>query len=293
MAVRVALVVLLVGVRIAAATSYGPPEKHDVRSPDGAHVLHVDPKEQRLTVASTSDPTTPLWSLPRRIQFEQYFLAPGGQRIAVVAWGFVQVEHLDDPGVEILGISGRVAAYSVRSLVAQPPTIRGVGPMGPFWRDWLASTSQDGAQLVVETNGLHRYTFDLVAEPRAPASELRPGAVAMLAFAYGLLCAAVGLILWTRRARRSVEWPVERRRLSLAVVPSVATLVWLWLHFGMVPFVPTEIVSITRLALVIVAIGFVPFSLLAIARLPAGRRLGRAALVLATPIVVGVVLLFF
>ena len=292
MAVRVALVVLFVAIRIAAATSYGPPATQDVRSPDGAHVLHVDPKEQRLTVARTTDPTTPLWSIQRPIHFEQYFLAPGGQRIAVVAWGFIQVERLDDPGVEILGPSGRVAAYSVRSLVAQPPTIHGIGPIGPFWRDWLASASQDGARLVVDTNGLHRYTFDLVADSTPPSSELRLAGVGVLAFAYALLVVAISLVVWARRAGRSAEWPVERRRFGLAVVPPVATLAWLWLHLGMVPLVPADVLAMIRIVLVVVALGFVPFALLAIARLPPGRRLGRSALVLATPIVVGLVLVF-
>jgi hypothetical protein len=291
MAVRLALLLLLVGTSAAMATSYAPPEKHDVRSPDGTHVLHVDPQEQRLTVASTSDPAVPLWSIPHRIQWEQYFLAPGGQRIAVVAWRFIQVERLGDPGVEILGPAGRVTAYSIESLVAQPPMIHGVGPIGPFWREWLAGASQSGARLLVETTGLHRYTFDLVSGGE-PASELRLGGVGMLALAYALLLIAIGLVVWARRAGRSTEWPIERRRFVTAVVPPVATFTWLWLHLGMVPLVPAEVLSMIRLALVVGALGSVPFALLAIARIPAGRRLGRIALVLATPIVIGLVLVF-
>jgi hypothetical protein len=292
MAVRVALVVLVLAVRVAVATSYAPPEKRDVRSPDGAFVLHVDPDAARLTVASSADPGTPLWSLPRRVQFEAYFLAPGGQHIAVVAWRFVHVEQLDAPGVEILGPSGAVATYSVRSLVAQPPVIHGVGPIGPFWRNWLAGASQDGARLIVETTGLHRYVFDLVAG-RLTASELRPAGLAMLAVAFTFLLVAAALVIWTRRARQAAEWPAERRRFGIATAPPIAALVWLWLHVGGMPFVPAEYVAMVRLALIVVAIGITPFALLAIARLPAGRRLVRLLLAIATPFVVGLVAIFW
>jgi hypothetical protein len=288
MAVRLALVLLLLGARLAAATSYAPPQKRDVRSPDGAFVLHVDPAAGRLTVATTADPATPLWSIPRRIQFEEYFLAPGGQHVGVVAWRFVQVDKLDDPGVEILGASGPVATYSIRSLVSQPSVIYGVGPIGPFWRDWLADTSQDGARLVVEPTGLHRYVFDLAAG-RQIASELRLAGVGGLAVAFSFLLVAAALVVWTRRARRTAEWPPEQRRYGLAVAPAIAALVWLWLHAGGALFVPAEYLAVPRIALAVFAIGVTPVALLAIARLPAGRRAGRILLAVATPIVVGLV----
>jgi hypothetical protein len=288
MAVRALLVLLLLGVRIAAATSYAPPAKRDVRSPDGAFVLHVDPAAGRLTVATTADPATPVWSVARRIQFEEYFVAPGGQHIGVVAWRFIQVDKLDDPGVEILGASGPVARYSIRSLVSQPSVIHGVGPIGPFWRDWLAGTSQDGARLVVETTGLHRYVFDLTAG-RQTASELRLDGVAVLAVSFTFLLVAAALVVWTRRARRHAEWPAEKLRYGLAVAPPIAALVWLWLHAGGALFVPAEYLAMPRIALAVFAIGLTPVALLAIARLPAGQRVVRLLLAITTPIVIGVV----
>jgi hypothetical protein len=277
------LVVGLVGV--ANATSYGPPQKHDVRSPDGLFVLHVDPHAQRITVARTDAPQAPLWSLERKIGFETYFLAPGGKRVAAVTWRFVQVDKLGEPAVEILDGGGRVTYWSVEDLIAQPPRIRGVGPIGPFWRRWLVSAHQDGEQLIVETAGLHRYRFE-IANAEMIASELRPAGLALIAGGYGMLALAVLLVWWTRRAARGVETPIEKRRFAWSVVPAIALFVWLWLDLAGVPLLPAEHVGMLRIVAAVVAVVATPIALLAIARLPPGTRLGRALLAVASPIVV-------
>lgn len=287
------VVLLIVGlVGVAGATSYGPPEKHDVRSPDGAFVLHVDPSAQRITVARSDAAATPLWSLERKIGFETYFLAPGGQRVAAVTWQFVQVDNLGDPAVEILDGGGRVTYWSVEDLIAQPPRIRGVGPIGSFWRRWLASAHQEGDELIVETAGVHRYRF-AIANAELVASELRPAGVALVAAGYGMLALAALLVWWTRRAARGAEWPVEKRRFAWAVVPAIALCVWLWMDLGGVPLLPADAVAILRIVAAVVTVVAAPIALVAIARLPRGTRLGRALLALAAPIVVGVLAVFW
>lgn len=290
--VRGLVVLLLVGlVGLAGATSYAPPEKHDVRSPDGLFVLHVDPTAGRLTVARAGD-AAPAWSLERKIGFERYFLAQGGARIAVVTWKFVHVDKLDEPALEILDAGGRVTFWSVEDLIAQPPTIRGVGPIGGFWRQWLASAHQEGDELVVDTTGLHRYRF-AISSAQLLTTELRPMGVALVAAGYGMLVLVALLLWWTRRAVRGVVTPVEKRRFFWAVAPPIAVLVWLWMHLAGVPLVPAELVYVVRMIVAVIAVVAAPVALLAIARLPPGSRLWRLLLVVASPIAVAALALLW
>jgi hypothetical protein len=179
----------------------------------------------------------------------------------------------------MLGRTGRVAVYTIDDLVAYPPRIRGVGPIGSFWRTWLNDARISGDRLIVETTGMFTYVFDLRSGERA--RELRMGFVARFALGMLMFGLAVLVVVWTRRAQRHLEWTSERRRFAVAVAATFGMFVWLGLDLVGAP----AVLDWLQLAVWGLSIVMVPVSLLAIAKLPRGRRLVRLVLTLAVPVV--------
>jgi hypothetical protein len=276
MARWVALIVWLTA-STALATSYAPPKKQDIPSADGKFVLHVDPGSATQVVADARDPATPLWSLPHDVGFTSFYLANDGLTVAVVSWEFVKVEELDTAAVELWSAGGKIKTYSHRDLITRPPRIRGVGPMGSFWRQWRTDASLDGDTLVVSTTGPFAYAFDM--RTGAIADRRLSGAHVMLwAIGLAMLALAVTCALSTRRAMRRADSVLERRRLVIAMIAPVCIFVWLWLDLSGIPLLRAEIVDDLQLGVSVVGLIAAPVSLITSALLPTGSRSVRLAL---------------
>jgi hypothetical protein len=274
------VVVLVVLAGTARATSYAPPAPRDETSANGAFVLHVDPERRTLVVRTAAG--APQWQLERDIGMEQFFVANDGKSIALVHWRFVMVEALDRPGVELMNATGTFAAFSVRELIAQPPRIRGVGPIGGFWREWLRSAKLAGNRVAIATTGLYDYSIDLTTAERTRSIST----AGVLAWCLGLAMLALALVLavWARRAKRGYELAVDRRRIVLAAIAPIGGCLWLWLDLAGAPVVPAEIVHPIRFTLWTIVLLIVPFAILATLKLPRGRRAVRLGMVIATAV---------
>lgn len=265
-------IALVCSAHTALATSYAPPTKHDEPSPDQRFVLEVDPDSGVQTVVAAADRTRPLWSFRHPGGFDGYYLANDGRTVAVVAWEFVKVEDLDQPAIELWNASGRVRVYSVRDLIARPPRIRDVGPIGWFWRRWLSDVAFDGRALVVTTTGLHRYTVDMATGETT--AELASS---------GLLVWLAGLAMLGLAVLLAVS--AYRRRTWLAAAAPIGTLLWLWLDLAGIPGLPAEVVDDGQLAMFVITLVAVPVSFVAALRLPRGARALRIALAIAALVV--------
>jgi hypothetical protein len=262
----VVLALLLCTTRIAGATKYAPPEERDEPSPNGAYVVHVDPKGKLHVVRRG---TTPQWSFTREVGFDTFFVANDGKTVAVVRWHLVKLEQLDEPAVELWTQAGLARTYSVRELVAQPARPTGVAPIGGFWRRWRTGVHFDGRFLDVETTGLYAYRFDLDGDV-----ERSLAASGALRWAASLGCLAIAFALgWlARSARRALEYASDRNRVALAAFAPIVTALGLAFYLGGVPFAPAELVAPITFALWIAGMLLAPVSLIV-------RKTGRVWLV--------------
>ncbi len=161
---RVAVIMLLLTPTPSYATSYAPPERHDVFSPNGLFVLDVDPKTENHTVYKVGDRAKPLWSFSKRVWHYPFLLANDGSVVATLAWEHVRVDDLDDADcVQFWKGSGIFKSYTFAQLCPAPARTSsvGVGPVGVFWRTWYTDLQQDGDTFRVRTTDLFEYTFSL------------------------------------------------------------------------------------------------------------------------------------
>ena len=233
---RIAIVILL-AVGVASATSYAPPEKHDVRSANGQFVLHVDPDTKRHSVSSG-------WSFERPIQFESFCISDDGKTVAVVAWHFVRVENLDEPAVELWNAGGRFKTIAVRDLAPSPSRIRGVGPIGGSWREWHDDVICGGTALTITTTGLYEYEIDYATGAHTRSWSL-PG-IARYAVGVLALLGAIALVVWSSRRREARVW--------VALLSPVAALAWLWLELAGAPYVPADATALLQMPLIAIAL---------------------------------------
>lgn len=137
----------------AWATSYAPPERQVIQSPDGRFELIVDPKSKIHSVRSTKTRKT-LWDFKRTVWHDSWFVSPDGRRVVVVRWRFCKTDELDAPAVEIYHQGRLERTFSYRT-ISKPRRLRfnEVGPIGSFWRVWRADTWQKGSRVYIETAG--------------------------------------------------------------------------------------------------------------------------------------------
>ena len=233
---RVAAVIVLAA-GVAFATSYAPPTKHDVRSANGQFVLHVDPDTKRHAVSAG-------WSFERPIQFESFCVADDGKSVAVVAWHFVQVDNLGEPAVELWNASGRFATIAIRDLIPSPSRVRGVGPIGGFWREWLDEVRCTGTHAVIATTGLYEYAVDLATGAHTRSWSL-PG-IGRYATGVLALLGAIALVVWASRRREPRVW--------VASISPLTALTWLWLELAGVPYVPADATALLQMTLIAIAV---------------------------------------
>jgi hypothetical protein len=268
---------------MAMATSYAEPQKQDIASADGKFVLHVDPHAATQTVAAAADTATPLWSFPHEVGFASFFLASDGLSVAVVSWEFVKVDDLDEPAVELWSAKGRIKTYSHRELIARPPRIHGVGPIGSFWRQWRTTATLDDTKLVVSTTGPFAYAFDMRSGERSDRRLITSHAL-VWAIGLAMLALAVVCALWARRAMRRADSALERRRFVTAAIAPICILLWFWLDLTGIPLLRAELVDDLQLVLFVASLIAAPVSLITSALLPRGPRLSRLALNVLLPL---------
>jgi len=263
----------------AQATSYASPQRRDVMAPGGAFVLDVNPDKQQATVYKTHDRDRALWSFERSMWQEKYFLADDGQSVAVLAWKHVQVFDLDQEALQFFKAEGKFKTYAYDDLVVHPSAPRGIGPIGPFWREWFDSASSDGKSLTLVSSGPSTYHFDLsTGEIRNEAFSPRGGLLWIL----GVLILHLGIILvfrWRRAIKRALP---DAKKIRLISLGPLACCVHMWLFLAGVPFVPAVLVFYLQIPLWFACLFLGPFSLVVGLRRPKGHRLGSAILVAST-----------
>lgn len=230
----------------AQATSYAAPERQVVASPKGAFVLDVQPEQERATLYAVQDRKTPLWSFSRSFWQERFFVADDGKTVAVLAWKHVRVFNLEDEALQFYSARGKLRAYRYSDLVAHPAAQRGIGPIGPFWREWFDEVESDGKTLHLRTSGPSTYTFamgtgDIVEEGFSPLG----GALWVL----GVILLHLGILLIFRWRRAVKNKKPEARRLGWTSLGPVLGFIHLWLFLSGAPGVPAEWVFYVQLVL--------------------------------------------
>ncbi len=139
------------------------PTRHDVISDNGAHVLDVNPKSERLTIFAAGRRTQPLWSFGRSVWQEKHFVSDNGKVVAVVTWRYVQVNELDHATcIEFWNKRGKFREYKFAELCPNPARLFWEsGPVGSFWRKWYSVADSNENILRVRTTDQFEYRFSL------------------------------------------------------------------------------------------------------------------------------------
>ncbi len=157
------LFLLLLAPAAARATSYAAPEPHDVYSPNGKFVLHVNPDTEHHVVYRTADRDTPLWSFDKPVGHEPYLLSNDGKVVVEVAWRHVRQENLASADCLVFrSASGVIRHHSFQDLCPAPArtSMVGIGPIGSFWRTWYTDLEQSNSSFTITTTDWYAYTFD-------------------------------------------------------------------------------------------------------------------------------------
>lgn len=80
-------------------TSFAPPQKHAIHSPNRSVFAWVDPSRNRITVHQTASPRKTLWSIKRSTWPGTFFVSDSGGAVVFVAWKFVRTDQLDEPAL--------------------------------------------------------------------------------------------------------------------------------------------------------------------------------------------------
>jgi hypothetical protein len=209
----VALAVLLLVSPGLLATSYAPPRRHSVYSPNGSYFLDVDPRAETLTVYATADPKTPLWSFSSPIWHGPFYLSNDGRVAAGLAWVHVRVEDVEDAvAVQFWDRTGEFKSYAMADLCPRPrrPLPFAVGPIGGFWRVWYDQAEQVGDTLRVRTTDRYEYLFSL--KDGTMTRRLVWSVVLLRYWPYlstALLLSLLLFFLWRRARRRRMALSVE------------------------------------------------------------------------------------
>ena len=148
----------------AEATSYAPPEREEISSPNGEFLLIVDPETERHVISAAADPKTEIWAFTRGVWHFPFLLSNDGLTVAVVAWRHVKEDSLADGNcVTFYSSDGSEVRIPFSDVYPNPPKTRhvGVGPVGEFWRTWYHDVEQDGDTFTIVTTGGGSATFDL------------------------------------------------------------------------------------------------------------------------------------
>ena len=207
----------------ASATSFAPPQRHDVFSPNRLFVLDADPGKKLNTVYATSDRTKPLWSFPGVLWFCFPQISNDGTVVAIVGAGFVQAEDLKNAtAIEFINKDGVFKSFTVAELCPHPPRTQdvGPGPIGYFWRTWHTGATSNGETVTVVTTGGWTYEFRL-SDGEMLERRLNPSAEFQWWFWARVFCGlAVTLFVFAviiRRRRQTTNWPRVRRALLWGV----------------------------------------------------------------------------
>jgi hypothetical protein len=158
-----------------AATSYAPPESHEVASTNGKFRVHVDAEKDTHRITGDFGAGNGAWKFTHEVAHHRFFVSDNGEAAAVVHWSWIQDYDLDEPAVAIYGRFGAKRTYSYREL-SQPrkPEPGTIGPVGDFWRIWRGDTSIDGNMLTIYVEGGKPRVIDL-KNPQ-PVSQLEGNA---------------------------------------------------------------------------------------------------------------------
>jgi len=143
----------------AFATSFVPPQKRDVYSPNKEYFVRVDPQRNKLTVYRTTSPKRALWSIERPIWLEEYFISDSGSAVVFVAWEFVRTDQLNEPALIVYTSEG-IALSKTYKEISKPRRIalNEVGPIGSFWRIWKEKNIQTPDSVKVSPVGRDTVT---------------------------------------------------------------------------------------------------------------------------------------
>jgi hypothetical protein len=205
---RQALLVLLLTVSPAFATSYAPPQRHDVFSRNRAFVLDVNPDTKVHTVYGVRDRGKPLWSFSCGVWHFPFLVSDDGQVVATVGWEHVQAQEIGEAdAVTFWNKEGVFRSYAIRDLCPDPPKTQdvGVGPIGDFWRTWYKEVIDHGDSFTIRTTcGVEyrlRYADGEVVERRRFGWRVWGAWVLTIGGAAVVGVAVVALWLWRVRRR--------------------------------------------------------------------------------------------
>jgi len=158
-----------------AATSYGPPESHDVASTNGKFNLHVDAGKDTHRITGDFGAGNGAWKFTHEVGHHRFFVSNDGEAAVVVHWSWIQDYDLDEPAVAIYGRFGAKRTYSYREL-SQPrkPEPGTIGPVGDFWRIWRSEATSDGNKLTIRVEGGPPRVIDLKNPPPVTALLVDP-----------------------------------------------------------------------------------------------------------------------
>jgi hypothetical protein len=188
------------------ATSYAPPERHDVFSKNHAFVLDVNPQTQVHTIYATETRDKPLWTFSEPVGHAPILLSDDGTVVATIAWKHIKEENIPvAAGVQFWNKDGLFRSYSLRELCSNPPRTQdvGLGPVGEFWHTWYREATDGGDRFWLRT------TTGSVFEFRFADGELinhRPVALNSVRRYWWLVAAASAVVVpslafWLRRRK--------------------------------------------------------------------------------------------
>ncbi len=150
--------------RASQATSFAPPKRHSVSSPNGGFVLDVNPDTRINTLYSAADKRRPLWSFTGLVWLEPILVSNDGKVVVRVASPYVEDQDIaGTTAVEFLNRDGVVQSYTLSDLCPRPAKTSdvGVGPVGDFWRTWHTKVEQDGERIWLTTaEGYRGYRYE-------------------------------------------------------------------------------------------------------------------------------------
>jgi hypothetical protein len=163
---RLAVLVLLAVPCSAWGTSYAPPQRRDVYSPNRQFILDVNPETGVHSVYAVADRTRELWSFKLSVWLFDFALSNDGKVVAVVFWQHLHAEDVEEAvGVGFWNDGGLFRSYAVGELCPLPAHTRtwwgGHGPIGEFWRTWHDKVARYGDTLTVRTTGGWEYDFHI------------------------------------------------------------------------------------------------------------------------------------
>jgi hypothetical protein len=212
-----------------------------------------------------------------------------------VTWKFVHADKLDQPAVELWDSRGNFATIAIEDLVAHPPRVRGPGPVGGHWREWLADAYLEHDQLVVVTTGPHAYRIELTNGEIVERTHGGRGFVLWLLGTAMLFAIPVVVIFTFRRARRAARESAETEQLRsfrtggklfwVSALAPISLLLWLALDFAGLPAVPASVVDPMRSAVFAITLVLAPISIFGAALLPPGSKALRIAIAIAVPVI--------